>query len=186
MSTTNIGSTGLFNLALYGTQQAGQRWDNSIFGAAYDRDLFGLGHGLFLDAEIGAADRYGNYVVCCDTIVMSQGVANSFEFWGGVQLRYSGVLLFDLVRVGGAVTFGLSAATDSIGRERDRELTTGANPALLYYLAPEFDFSTPSLPNVELVVRLQHRSGGKAFGLPPLGRMQEGYNADVVGLRYRF
>ncbi|HUO53381.1 MAG TPA: hypothetical protein VMU18_01475 [Rhodoblastus sp.] len=187
MSSTNIGSTALFNLALYGTRQTGQRWDNSIFGLAYDRDLIGLGHGLFLGAEIGAADRVGPYAECCQPIVTSQGVLNSFEFWSGLQFRAAGVLLFDLVRVGGAVTFGLSAVTDSIGRERNRELTTGADPALLYYFGPEIDFSTPSLPHIELFVRLQHRSGGAALGiLPALGHMQEGYNADVVGLRYRF
>lgn len=187
MSSTNIGSTALFNLALYGTRQAGQRWDNSIFGAAYDRDMVGFGHGLVLGAEVGFADRTGNYALCCEPIVLSDRILQSYEFWGGPQIRYAGVLLFNAIRVGGAVTFGLSAATNSIGRELDRELTTGANPHLLYYLGPEFDFSTPSLPNVEVVVRLQHRSGCKAFGfLPTLGNMQEGYNADVVGLRYRF
>lgn len=72
------------------------------------------------------------------------------------------------------------AGTGSPGNDR-------ANPTLLYFFAPEFDFSTPSLPNVEFVVRLQHRSGCKAYGfLPILGNMEESYNAAVAGFRYRF
>jgi hypothetical protein len=54
----------------------------------------------------------------------------SFELWTGPQLRYAGILLFDLVRIGGSVTFGLSAATASIGAELQREIEYSANARL--------------------------------------------------------
>lgn len=184
MSTTDIFTTTLLNLNAHG---AGPNYDNYIVGAAYDRDLFGLGHGFYFGVEVGIADRFGNYKECCQPTVMSNSIINSAELWAGPQIRYTGILLFNLVRIGGAVTFGLSAATTSIGRELQREIDASGNARLLYYIGPELDFSTPSVPNVELVVKLQHRSGGKEVPIiPTLGNMAEGYNATVAGIRYRF
>jgi hypothetical protein len=58
---------------------------------------------------------------------------------------------------------------------------------VLYYFGPELDFSTPSIPNFELVLKLQHRSGGKTVPfLPTLANRAEGANANTVGIRYRF
>jgi hypothetical protein len=184
MSTTDIFNTVLFDLNENGS---GPRYDNYIVGAAYDRDLVDLGHGFYFGVEIGIADRYGNYKQCCNPIVLSSSVVQSAELWAGPQIRYAGILLFDVVRIGGGVTFGLSAATASIGTEAQRELQAPGNARLLYYLGPELDFSTPRLPNIEFVLKLQHRSGGKDVSfLPTLGNMAEGYNADVAGIRYRF
>lgn len=184
MSTTEIYTTTLLNLNAHG---AGPNYDNYIVGAAYDRDLFGLGHGFYFGVEVGIADRFGNYKECCQPTIMSNSIINSAELWAGPQIRYAGILLFNLVRIGGAVTFGLSAATTSVGRELQREIDASGNARLLYYFGPELDFSTPSVPNVELVVKLQHRSGGKEVPIiPTLGNMAEGYNATVAGIRYRF
>ena len=184
MSTTNIYNTMLFALNENG---GGPRYDNYIVGAAYDRDLVDLGHGFYFGVEVGIADRYGNYKQCCYPIVSSSSIVQSAELWAGPQIRYAGILLFDVVRIGGGVTFGLSAATASIGAEAQRELQFSGNARLLYYLSPELDFSTPRLPNIEFVLKLQHRSGGKTVPvLPTLGNMAGGYNADVAGIRYRF
>jgi hypothetical protein len=183
-STTNFYNTLLFALNENGS---GPRYDNYIVGAAYDRDLVDLGHGFYFGVEFGIADRYGNYKQCCNPIVLSSSVVQSAELWAGPQIRYAGILLFDVVRIGGSVTFGLSAATASIGTEAQRELEAPGNARLLYYLGPELDFSTPRIPNIEFVLRLQHRSGGKQTpGLPTLGNMAEGYNSNVAGIRYQF
>ena len=184
MSTTNIYNTMLFTLNENG---GGPRYDNYIVGAAYDRDLVDLGHGFYFGVEVGIADRYGNYKQCCYPIVSSSSIVQSAELWAGPQIRYAGILLFDVVRIGGGVTFGLSAATASIGAEAQRELQFSGNARLLYYLGPELDFSTPRLPTIEFVLKLQHPSGGKTVPfLPTLGNMAGGYNADVAGIRYRF
>jgi hypothetical protein len=186
MSTTDIFTTVLVNLTASQGGAAPPYYDNYIVGAAYDRDLFNLGLGFYIGAEIGIADRYGNYKECCRPIIMSS-LVESAELWAGPQIRYAGILLFNLVRVGGGVTIGLSAATSSIGRELQREIAVSGNAGLLYYFGPELDFSTPSVPNLEFVLKLQHRSGGKLVSfLPTLGNMGEGYNADVAGIRFRF
>jgi hypothetical protein len=184
MSTTSFGNTLLFNLDENGS---GPHYDNYIVGAAYDRDLVDLGHGFYFGVEVGIADRYGNYKQCCNPIVLSSSILQSAELWAGPQIRYAGILLFDVVRIGGGVTFGLSAATASIGTEAEREVQAPGNARLLYYLGPELDFSTPRLPNIEFVLKVQHRSGGKLVPvLPTLGNLAEGYNANVAGIRYRF
>lgn len=182
LSTTDFWSTLFLN-----QNGSSPRYDNYIVGAAYDRDLIDLGHGFYFDVEVGIADRYGNYKECCSPIVLSGSVVQSAELWAGPQIRYAGFLLFDVVRIGGAVTFGLSAATASIGREAQREVQDPGNAQLLYYLGPELDISTPRIPNADFVLKLQHRSGGKEVPfLPTLGNMAEGYNANVAGIRYRF
>jgi hypothetical protein len=193
MSTTTFGDTLRYNLNLPSAGPlelgvgSGPYYDNYIVGAAYDRDLFNLGHGFYFGIEVGIADRFGEYEQCCRPIIMSNSMVESFELWTGPQLRYAGILLFDLVRIGGSVTFGLSAATASIGAELQREIDYSANARLLYYLGPELNFSTPSIPNLEFVLRVQHRSGGYSVPLlPTLGNMGEGYNANVAGIRYRF
>ncbi len=184
LSTTDIYTTTLFNL---NAQGAGPNYDNYIVGAAYDRDLFDLGHGFYFGVEVGIADRYGNYKQCCQPVIMSNSIVESGELWAGPQVRYAGILLFNVVRIGGSVTIGLSAATASIGRELQREVDDPGNARLLYYLGPELDFSTPSIPNLEFVIRLQHRSGGADVPIiPTIGNMAEGYNANVAGIRYRF
>jgi hypothetical protein len=134
MSTTDIFSTLLFDL---NENVSGTKFDNFILGTAYDRDLFDLGHGFYFGVEVGIADRFGNYSQCCNPIVLSSSVVQSAEFWTGPQFRYAGILLFDAVRIGGAVTFGLSAATASIGREAQLEIQDSGNARLAYYLGPE-------------------------------------------------
>jgi len=185
MSTTDIFSTMLLNLN--SGAQGGQHYDNYIFGGAYDRDLLSIGYGFHLGVEVGIADRFGYYRECCDTVIKSSGLIQSDELWGGVQIRNEGILLFNRLRIGAAVTVGLSAVTASIGREYEREIEAPGNASLLYYLGPELDLSTPNLKNLEFVLKLQHRSGSKDVSfLPTLGNMAEGYNANVAGIRYRF
>ena len=184
MSTTDIWSTMAFNL---NKTNSGTYYDNYIVGAAYDRDLFDFGHGFYFGVEVGIADRFGNYKECCNPIVMSNSIVQSAELWTGPQIRYAGVLLFDLVRVGAGVTFGLSVTTSSIGNELGWQIANSSSARVLYYLGPELDFSTPSIPNLEFVLKLQHRSGGKTVPiLPTLADFGEGYNANVAGARYRF
>src|SRR5271169_3575459 len=105
MSTTDIWSTMAFNL---NKTNSGTYYDNYIAGAAYDRDLFDFGHGFYFGVEVGIADRFGKYKECCNPIVMSNSIVQSAELWTGPQIRYAGVLLFNSVRVGAGVTFGLS------------------------------------------------------------------------------
>ena len=78
--------------------------------------------------------------------------------------------------------FGVSAISKSVGIEAQREADVHGNATLLGYLGPELAFSLLPYPNLEVVYRLQHRSGA----LGRIGNMWEGANANVFGLRYRF
>jgi hypothetical protein len=176
MSTTDMMTTMGFNLTANS-----QPYDNWIIGAAYQRDLW-YWRGFVVGAEIGVADRFGQYRVCCDTIVRSSSLVHSGELFGGAVLRHEGFLLFNSVRIGAGITVGLSATTNSIGREREREISRGGNARLLFYLGPELTFSTPAWPDLDLVMRLHHRSGA----MSTLGNLEEGYNAYVFGVRWRF
>ena len=95
--------------------------------------------------------------------------------------------MFDLVRVGAGVTFGLSVTTSSIGTELGWQIANSSSARVLYYLGPELDFSTSSIPNLEFVLKLQHRSGGKNVPfLPTVADFGAGYTANVAGARHRF
>ena len=49
-------------------------YDNYIVGGAYQRDFFQFNSGVLVGAEVGLADRFGNYRICCDTIAYSNGM----------------------------------------------------------------------------------------------------------------
>jgi hypothetical protein len=189
MSTTNFGSTLVFNtFPVFTTSIAGQDYDNFIIGAAYQRDFYDLPSGFVVAGEVGMADRFGHYAVCCDAggpgqTVRISGILNSGELWFGPAVRFESLVLFDSVRVIPGFTGGFSVTTNSIGKERNRELTTsGGNARLLGYLGPELSFSLLDAPQWELVFEMHHRSGANGT----FGHLMEGYNANVGGIRYRF
>jgi hypothetical protein len=178
LSTTGIYPTIIFNQNMDSCDQA---YDNSIIGVAYRRDLVSFDNRFFLGVEIGLADRYGRDLVCCDNPVRSSVYVHTGELWAGPSLRYESIPLFYGIQVSPSVVGGLSATTNSIGREREREITLNGNARLLFYLALELAFSTPG-STFEIVLRLHHRSGANGT----LGRLMEGYNANILGVRLKF
>ena len=157
-------------------------YDNYIVGAAYQRDFFQFNSGVLIGAEVGLADRFGHYSICCDTISYSNNVTQSAELWGGVSFRHQGVALFDAVRISPGFVFGLSAISNPIGQEGLHQIDHHGSAKVLFYLGFDLAFALADLPNTELVFRIQHRSG--AYGT--LGGMKEGNNANVIGIRQRF
>ena len=174
----NIGDTFAFGVG------APQRifYDNYIIGGAYQRDFFQFNSGVLIGAEIGLADRFGNYTICCDTIAYSNSMKHSAELWGGVSFRHQGVALFDTVRISPGFVFGLSAVSSPIGQEALHQFDHQGSAKVLFYLGFDLAFALTSSPNTELVFRIQHRSGG--YGT--LGGIKEGNNANVIGIRQRF
>jgi hypothetical protein len=177
MSSTTLGRTLVLNKIPATSERT---FDNDIVGMAYRRDYLHFGY-LIVGGEAGLADRFGHFVVCCDTQIMSSSIVQSGELWAGGTFRIEALFL-NQVRIAPGITVGLSGSTNSIGREREREITENGNARLLGYLSPEVAFSAMTFPALELVLRVQHRSGAAGT----LGRLFEGYNADVAGLRYRF
>jgi hypothetical protein len=140
---------------------------NYIAGGAYERDFFQK-WGFALGTEIGVAERFG--------------MGRSVEAWAGLNVRYTAFVFLNSVRVIPGLTFGLSAITRPVGIEAEREAAAQGDARLLGYLGPELAVSFLSFPNLEFVYRLQHRSGANGT----LGKMWEGANANVFGVRFRF
>ena len=177
MSGQPIGRTLAFNLG-----SSGQTWDNFIVGGAFQREFWRWG-AISVAAEIGIADRFGKFEVCCTILVRSDKAIHTVELWGGFALRHDGPLLFDSIRLAPAAIVGVSAATKSIGAEREHEVLFGGEAGFLFYLGLEFALSHVTAPELELVTRLHHRSG--AWGTLSKGD-HAGYNAWISGVRYRF
>jgi hypothetical protein len=174
----NLGSTFMYGVGAPGTIF----YDNYIVGGAYQRDFFQFNSGLLIGAEVGLADRFGHYSICCDTIAYSNSVTQSVELWGGVSFRHQGVALFDTVRISPGFVFGLSVISSPIGQEGLHQIDHLGSAKVLFYLGFDLAFALANYPNTELVFRIQHRSG--AYGT--LGAIKEGNNANVVGIRQRF
>jgi hypothetical protein len=110
----------------------GQRYDNFIAGASYQRDVYRFG-GFVFSCEVGIADRLGHYKECClpsAPSIYTSGTLNSFEFWAGTTFHYDSTVLFRSVLVAPGITGGLSAVTNSIGTKYHRETTVSGNATL--------------------------------------------------------
>ena len=142
--------------------------DNFVLGGGYQKFIAEPVVGLRLGAEVGVALR--------------GGVVTSGEVWAGAVARYDGLMLGENLRIAPAVTFGLSAVTNPIGVEARRAAQRNADPTLLFYFAPEVNFSFADNPDTEVFYRIQHRSG--AWGT--LGNMADGANAQTIGIRHHF
>jgi hypothetical protein len=141
---------------------------NFITGGAYQRDLYRAPYGFVFGVEMGIAKRFG--------------MGKSTELWGGVNIRHSGLVFFNFLRVTAGITIGFSAIDNPVGTEAEEERRHDGNAHFLGYLSPELTLAFHQFPNTELVYRLQHRSGaGRTFG-----NMGEGANANIIGIRYRF
>ena len=122
--------------------------------------------GFDLGFEIGVAGRFGD--------------GSSVEGWLGPSIRHRGITVGPLTVSPGSVV-GLSAVSDSIGIEREREIRNDGDATLLLYFGPELMFKLEQLPNFEFVFRIHHRSGADGT----LGNMGEGHNANIFGARRR-
>lgn len=141
--------------------------DKYILGLGYQRFPW-LVHDIYCGWEVGTASRFsGDY---------------SHEFWFGAVIRHRGVTIADRVTATMALTAGFSMVTDTMGQEAQRVEARRGDGTFLYYLGPEIILSHPCQPNFEIFYRLHHRCGG---GLS-LGNLREGYNANTLGIRWKF
>lgn len=109
------------------------------------------------------------------------GRQSHFEFtWAGI-VRWEKFPWDHIVDTSIAAGTGISLATGTPSRERERhEALEGAQP-LLHYVLLELAFAIPSEEEWSLVTRYHHRSG--AFGTYGAKEASTGF---LIGLRYRF
>jgi hypothetical protein len=140
--------------------------DNYVAGGGYQQFFLENGD-VRVGVEAGAAIGFG-----------ADGARG--EVWGGLVGRYEG-LEFGDVNIAPSLTLGASAITNTIGIESDR-VAPGADPHVLFYIAPEIAVSHDAHPETEVFFRIQHRSGA----WETLNGMGDGHNASTVGLRWKF
>lgn len=133
----------------------------------FDSDTLGyFGDHLMIEPEAGAAYRFG---------LEDQG-----EFWGSLYFRYDGLPWNDTIYTTLAINTGLSILTESSDFERDR--SDGDSSLVLHNFSPEITFASPDYKDIELVLRLHHRSG--IFGT--IDGVYSGSSFITTGLRVRF
>jgi hypothetical protein len=150
-------------------------WQDSYIAAAtFSRRVARIGNGLDIELEVGAGKRFGD---------MQAG-----EFWGAVYFRWTEFPWNKYLRTTVAISTGLSYATEIEALELERGHKDESGSHLLHFLSPEITFALPSQPNLELVFRFHHRSGGSEF-LGDVGifnGVSGGAHHGTVGARYRF
>lgn len=129
-------------------------------------DLGFMGEHVDIEAEAGAAYRFGEE---------EQG-----EFWTSLYFRYDGFPWNDWVYTTAAINTGLSILTETSEFERDR--SDGQSSRVLHNFSPELTFADPDNKNIELVLRLHHRSG--IFGT--IDGTWSGSTFVDTGIRVRF
>lgn len=121
-----------------------------------------------IEPEVGFGRRFGR----------QEGV---FELWGAVYGRYRGFPWDEWLTTTIALSTGLNWASEVSDLEAERSNDTGGYQ-WQHFFSPEVTFALPSRPDVELLFRLHHRSGGYGLINDAGGASQYG----TVGLRWRF
>ncbi len=141
--------------------------DDHFVGTALSRTTWHFWKHFTMEPEVGMGQRFGRQ--------------SATEVWGALFFRYHGFPWDDKVLTTVAVSTGLNWASDVTEVEQERA-HDGQGSQLMHYFAPELTFAAPSRPNVELVLRMHHRSG--VFGL--VSDAWGGAQYATVGLRVRF
>jgi hypothetical protein len=143
--------------------------DGNWLGAlGYQRYHWSSPHHFHWGWEVGLAGRFGD--------------GESIEVWGGPTVRHDGITIANRFMIKPSLTAGLSAVTEAMGHELRRQVGRKGDASFLFYLGPDFSIATTRNPNVEFFYRLHHRCGARRT----LGGLSEGYNANVVGVRFRY
>jgi len=126
-----------------------------------------FGDDLTVEGEAGVSARFGD--------------ENLGEAWAAIYLRYDDLPWNETVYTTIGVNTGVSLLTNLSDFERWRD-EKGRSSLFLHYLGPEFTFANPENKDLELVLRLHHRSG--VFGL--FDGVVSGSTFLSAGIRVRF
>ena len=149
------------------------KWDEHyIVAGAFSRRILSIG-ALDVEPEIGLAQRFGGM--------------HEMEGWAALYFRWTWFPWNHVIRTTAAMATGLNYASDVNKIEEARGRVPGGS-RLLHFLSPEMTFALPDQPNVELLFRFHHRSGGgDVWGDSELFKgVNGGAQFQTIGLRYRF
>ncbi len=147
-------------------------WDygaGGIVGATFTRRIATVFHAFDIEAEIGAAKRFGDQ--------------HEGEFWGAMYVRFTAFPWNNFIYTTLGLSTGVNYATGISDFEKAH---SGLNPPegtqIQHYFSPELTFALPDRRERQLVLRLHHRSG--AYGI--VSGAASGSTYLSVGLRAWF
>lgn len=142
------------------------------FAHELGHDLGMIGDEFTIEGELGAGYHFGDETMG--------------EFWSALYLRYDGFPWNDHIYTTLAANIGVSLLTQESDFERSRDANSdgedGNASRFLHHFSPEITVADPDNKNLELVLRLQHRSG--IFGL--IDGITSGSTFITTGVRVRF
>jgi hypothetical protein len=144
----DTGQQNVFGLGAFVPPYA-YKYGNSYFvGGSLSRVIGELGEFVAYEVEPGIGQRFGSL--------------HEEEVWIALYARWKYFPWNDYVRTTIAASTGVSYASAIPAYE---VIHSGNNQGsrLLHYFSPEITFAQPSQPDSELVIRIQHRSGGGLF-----------------------
>ena len=142
--------------------------DSYLVAGTLSREVVAYRDWAAIELEAGVGQRFG---------FLQEG-----EAWGAMYFRWKWFPWNEYLRTTVAISTGLNYATDVPPYERFRT-DSPKSPRTLHFLSPEITFGLPSAPNVDLVLRLHHRSGGRAN---IFNSASGGAQYGTAGIRYRF
>jgi hypothetical protein len=170
--------TNVFGLSSFVPPYSYKFGDSYFIGGSLSRVLGEAGEFAALEIESGAGQRFG--------------LLHEEEAWIALYARWKYFPWNDYLRTSVAVSTGLSYAS-AVPTYEIVESGNGQGQRLLHYFSPEATFALPSKPDIELVIRYQHRSGGGEFfgnNFPIYGSLFHGIQGGVqyltVGVRQHF
>jgi hypothetical protein len=140
--------------------------DSTLVAGAFNREILVFKDLWAFETEVGLGKRFGDQ--------------DEWEIWGALYARWKKFPWSDYLRTTVAVSTGLNWAS---GISRIEDEKSNKNSKVLHFLSPEITFGLPSQPNLDLVFRFHHRSGGELGIFNGTGG---GSQYQTVGLRYRW
>lgn len=141
--------------------------DSTLVSGAFNREIVTYSDLFAFETEAGLGKRFGEQ--------------DEWEVWGALYARWKKFPWNDYLRTTVAVSTGLNYAS-GISRI-EREKSEKHQSRVLHYLSPEITFGLPDRPDLDLVFRFHHRSGGD---LGVFNHTGGGSQYQTVGLRYRW
>lgn len=141
--------------------------DSTIVSGAFNREILVYDDLWAFETELGVGKRFG--------------AQDEWETWAALYFRWKSFPWNDYIRTTIAVSTGVNYASDV--SQIEVEKSEKHQSKVLHYLSPEITFGLPSTPNLDLVFRFHHRSGGNLGVFNGTGG---GSQYQTVGLRYRW
>ena len=140
--------------------------DSTLVSGSLSKEILTYQDLFAFETEAGVGKRFGEQ--------------KQWEIWAALYARWKKFPWHDYLRTTVAVSTGVNYATGISGLER---LKSNNTSKVLHYLSPEITFGLPSQPNLDLVFRFHHRSGGD---LGVFNNTGGGSQYQTVGLRYHW